>query len=181
MQFRILTAILNVALLAEVGAVSAEHRIPDAWAPLRFLAGEWEGKSQGRPGNGKASRKYRFVLNGRFLQVNNKSVYPPQAKNPPGETHEDIGFFSYDKIAKKLMLRQFHVEGFVNQFVLHSVSADGRMIVFVTTSIENIPPGWRARETYRVVGNHEFVETFDLAEPGKQFETYSEIHFRRRK
>jgi hypothetical protein len=64
-------------------------------------------------------------MNNRFIHVLDKSIYPPQEKNPKGETHEDAGFFSYDKAAKKLMLRQFHIEGFVNQFALESVSDDG--------------------------------------------------------
>jgi hypothetical protein len=181
MQFQLPTAIFHIALLAAVHGASAEYSVTDPWAPLRFLEGEWRGESQGRPGKGNASRQYRFVLNNRFLQINNKSVYLPQEKNPKGETHEDIGYFSYDKIAKKLVLRQFHIEGFVNQFVVHNVSDNGRKVIFVTTSIENIPEGWRARETYRMIANDEFVETFDLAEPGKQFETYSEIHFHRKK
>jgi len=88
---------------------------------------------------------------------------------------------SYDKAAKKLVLRQFHVEGFVNHYVIESVSEDGRTIVFVTAAIENIAPGFRGRETYRIVNDNEFVETFALAEPGKDFATYSETHFRRKK
>jgi hypothetical protein len=58
------------------------------------------------------------------------------------------------------MLRQFHVEGFVNQFALDNVSDDGRTIVFISTAIENIAPGWRARETYRILSDNEFIETF---------------------
>jgi hypothetical protein len=88
---------------------------------------------------------------------------------------------SYDKIAKKLVLRQFHVEGFVNHYVLDSVSEDGRTIVFVTAAIENIPAGWRGRETYRIVSDDEFVETFEMAGPGKDFATYSETRFRRKR
>ena len=88
---------------------------------------------------------------------------------------------SYDKAAKKLVLRQFHVEGFVNHYVLDSVSGDGRTIIFVTAAIENIAPGFRGRETYRFVSEDEFFETFALAEPGKDFATYSETHFRRKK
>jgi hypothetical protein len=175
-----LTPILYSALLFTAAGESAEQD-SDPWAPLRFFEGQWEGESQGQPGIGKTSREYRFVLNDRFLQINNKSIYPPQEKNLKGEIHEDIAFFSYDKIAKKLMLRQFHIEGFVNQFALDSLSRDGRTIVFVTTSIENISSGWRARETYRVIQKNEFIETFDLAEPGKSFATYLVIHFRRTK
>jgi hypothetical protein len=62
--------------------------------------------------------------------------------------HEDIGFLSHDKSVQKLVLRQFHVEGFVNQYVVDRMSDDGRTIVFVSTAIENIPAGWRARETF---------------------------------
>jgi hypothetical protein len=74
-------------------------------------------------------------------------------------------------------LREFHIEGFVNQFVLQSESRNE--IVFVSESIENIPNGWRARETYRVLGPDEFIERFDLTEPGKDFELYSETRFQR--
>jgi hypothetical protein len=42
-----------------------------------------------------------------------------------------------------------------------------------TEAIENIPPGWRARETYLVHGPDEFEEIVELAEAGKPFEVYS--------
>jgi hypothetical protein len=136
------------------GLLGAESPKPvektDPWTPLRAVIGKWEGDVKGEPGMGKAEREYAFVLNRRFIHVLNKSIYPPQEKNPKGETHEDVGFFSYDRAAKKLMLRQFHIEGFVNQFALDSVSDDGRTIVFISIAIENIAPGWRARETYRI-------------------------------
>jgi hypothetical protein len=77
------------------------------------------------------------------------------------------------------VLRQFHVEGFVNQYVHESTSEDGKTILFVTEAIENIPPGWRARETYILSGPDELVERFELAEPGKDFELYSETRLRR--
>ena len=44
-----------------------------------------------------------------------------------------------------------------------------------------VSPGWVARETYRFLNNDEFIETFALAGPGKEFETYSETRFRRKK
>jgi hypothetical protein len=54
-------------------------------------------------------------------------------------------------------------------------------IVFTTEGIENIPAGWRAREIYKILGADEFVEVFELAKPGKDFELYSEGHYRRKK
>ena len=86
---------------------------------------------------------------------------------------------SYDRAAKKLVLRMFTVEGFVNHYVLDSVSADGSTVVFTTVAIENIPAGFRARETYTKVGDDEFNELFEIAEPGKEFGKYSGAHFRR--
>ncbi len=34
--------------------------------------------------------------------------------------------FSYDRMTKRIVLRQFHVEGFVNEYHLSPVSEDGR-------------------------------------------------------
>ena len=103
------------------------------------------------------------------------------SKNSKGEVHEDWCMVSFDKGRKKLVLRQFHVEGFVNQYLMSSSSADGKTIVFTSESIENIPAGFRARETYKILGSAEFMEVFAIAEPGKDFEIYSEGHFRRKK
>ena len=86
--------------------------------------------------------------------MKNRSVYKPQEKNPKGETHEDWGFFSYDSARKRFVLRQFHVEGFVNQYSLEDASPDGKPMVLTSESIENIPPGWRARETYRILNDN---------------------------
>jgi hypothetical protein len=52
-------------------------------------------------------------------------------------------------------------------------------VVFTSETIENIPSGWRARETYRVIGPDSFVEVFELAEPGKEFTVYAETRLSR--
>lgn len=150
----------------------------DVWQPLRFLVGAWEGSVNGQPGAGTSQREYRFVLDGSYLEVRNKSVYPAQAKNPKGETHEDWGMISYDRSRKKFVLRQFHVEGFVNQYA--SEPFGNGPLVFVSEAIENIPPGFRARETYTITGPNAFIERFEIAEPGKDFELYCETRFRRK-
>jgi hypothetical protein len=51
--------------------------------------------------------------------------------------------------------------------------------VFTTEAIENLPSGWRARETYVVHGTAESEEIFELAAPGKDFETYSHARLKR--
>jgi hypothetical protein len=153
---------------------------PNLLSTLDPFIGRWQGTSEGQPGTGTVEREYLRVLNGRFVRAINKSSYPPQERNPKGEEHEDLGIFSVDRARKRIVLRQFHVEGFVNQFVQEEQSVDGPL-VFVTESIENIPAGWRARETYRWLGADEFEEIFELSAPGKPFELYSRARLKRAK
>jgi hypothetical protein len=54
------------------------------------------------------------------------SIYPPQPKNEKGEVHEHWSFFSHDRARRTLVLRQFHQEGFVNQYAMLPVAADSR-------------------------------------------------------
>jgi hypothetical protein len=152
---------------------------PDPFAMLRPFEGRWRGEGSGQPGKSTAERTYEFVLRGKYLNVRNLSEYLPQEKNPKGEKHEDWGMFSYDAGRKKLVLRQFHVEGFVNQYTLDRASDDRREMVFVSEAIENVPSGYRARETYRFNGRDEFEEIFELAKPGKEFEVYVKTKFTR--
>jgi hypothetical protein len=174
-------ALGNPILTAGQSTTAKQPELVDPWKLLRQFVGKWEGDSQGEPGVGKMEREYGFVLGDKFLRVSNIAVYAPQKKNPKGETHEDLGFFGYDRFSKKLIYRQFHIEGFVIQYSLESISEDGRSFVFTSTAIENIRAGWVARETYRFLSNDEFIETFALAGPGKAFETYSETRFRRKR
>jgi hypothetical protein len=179
-SMRIRLIVATLLLLASVGA--AQKPAPaDTWEPFRSLVGTWEGTGNGQPGQSKVQRVYRFVLNDKYIQVQNKSTYDPQPKNPKGEVHQDWGMMSYDKGRKTFVFRQFNIEGFVNQYVMTSSSADGKTIVFTSESIENIPAGYRARETYKILGPDEFTEVFEIADPGKEFEVYSEGHFRRKK
>ena len=160
---------------------SAPHAEPEAdeWLPVRVLVGTWEGTASGEPGKGKATRTYGFELNNNFLVARNKSVYEPKKPGEKPEVHEDLGIFSYDRNLKRLILRQFHVEGFVNEYALENVAPDGKSFDFVTQRIENIAPGWRAKESYRIISTDEFEESFFLAAPGKDLELYSRTVLKR--
>jgi hypothetical protein len=159
-------------------AFSQSPKQDSTWLPFKPFIGTWKGTGSGPDGNGTYERTYQFVLNGKYIQMNNKTVYAPTKENPKGYRHEDFGVISYDKTRKLFVFRQFHIEGFVNQYVLDRISTDGKTIVFVTESIENIPKGWRGRETY-TIGDNEIKEVFDLAEPGKDFSQYTTATFER--
>lgn len=50
--------------------------------------------------------------------------------------------------------------------------------IFTSESIENIPAGYRAKETYLVHGPDEIEEIFELA-AGKPFEVYSRTRLKK--
>jgi hypothetical protein len=166
-------------LLATARQPGAQDAKPDPWQPVRFLVGEWQGTAEGQAGTGTVRRTYAFVLDDRYLHERNVSTYPPQAANRAGEVHEHWSFLSHDRRRGTLVLRQFHQEGFVNQYVLRKDLGGRDTLVFESEDFENFDPRWRARETYEIRSPDEFVETFELGEPGKPLQVYSRNHFRR--
>ena len=151
----------------------------DPWAAVRFLEGEWVGVARGEPGSGTVHRSYAFVLGKRFLHERNVSAYAPKAPNAQGELHEHRSMFSIDGQRKRLVLRQFHQEGFVNQYVIDVEHSTPKRLVFVSEALENLDAKWRARETYDVDSHDSFIETFDLAPPGRELALYSQTVFTR--
>ena len=149
----LISTLLLCATLAFAGDSHPNDSKADVWWPVRPFIGNWEGDVSGEPGDGKAERSYAFALRDQFIQVTNKSVYPPQEKNPKGEVHQDVGFISYDKAAKKFILRQFHVEGFVNQFALDDFPMKGKGVKHMRFTladttygchVSEFPPGCRS-------------------------------------
>ena len=83
------------------------------------------------------------------------------------------GFKSYS--AKRDVLKGHPFESFERRHFSKASIVPG----FTTIRIENIPAGWRAKESFRVLSPDEFVETFSLAAPWKDFAVYSETHLKR--
>lgn len=131
--------VVALLILSPVLAFGQMTKQDSVWLPFKNMIGKWSGTSEGQPGKGTYDRSYEIVLNKKFIEVRNKSTYPPSTNNPKGEVHEDRGFISYDKARKTFVLRQFHIEGFVNQYKIESISPDRKTIVFISESIENIP------------------------------------------
>jgi hypothetical protein len=66
----------------------------------------------------------------------------------------------------------------MNQYALQPPAAAGRL-VFESEALENVPGGWKARESYEVVSPDEFVETFELSQAGGPYVIYSRNRLRR--
>jgi hypothetical protein len=170
-----------VVLLVFPLALCAQIPHDSLWAPMKYFVGSWSGTGEGESGTAVCERNYQWALNGNFIQVRSKSAYTPQEKNPQGEIHEELGYINFNNLEKSFMLREFHVEGYVNEYKLESISDDGKIFTFISFEIENIPVGWRAREIYEILNDDEYVETFELAAPGKEFKMYTKATMKRRK
>ena len=49
--------------------------------------------------------------------------------------------FSYDRARNTLVMRQFHQEGFVNQYAMPVSTKNDAGLLFESESFENLPPG----------------------------------------
>jgi hypothetical protein len=168
-----------VCLLIPSGVRAQDESTDDRWDELQFFAGSWLGKETGASGVGEGDRQYGFIMDGKYLFAMNTSIFHPQEANPEGETHEDWSLFSRDTVRDAIILREFHSEGFVNQYVLDRDQSGVDKIVFVSESIENLPEGWRSRLTLTILGEHDFSEVFELAAPGREYEVLLRNNWRR--
>lgn len=168
------------SLILAISVIVAQEIAEDSiWKPFEYFIGTWEGNETGKSGMGKGRRTYRHVLDGQYILSKNTSTFEPQEKNPEGEVHEDWTFYSYDKNRRLYIIRQFNSEGFINQLMLDSLSADKRTFIFISEDSENAPPGLKARLTFNIQNENEFVETFELAFPGKEFSEWLKNHWKR--
>lgn len=160
--------------------LSQQNQTGNPWEYLRFLEGTWEGTGEGMSGVSSVIQEYQFVLNGQFLRMTTESIFKPQERNPKGEIHEDFGIFSFDRSRKVFVLRSFYVEGFVNQYVFSPSSEDGDSMEFVTESVENAPPGTKAKLVFRKISNDEIEQSFYIAFPGQEYSCFSTNKLKRK-
>jgi hypothetical protein len=173
--------LLTLLLFAAVSASAADQAASDRWGRVRFLLGHWNGTASGEAGKGAVERSYELVLGDQFIEERSTSRYEPKTAGAKPEVHHHRGFMSYDKARRTFMLRHFHEEGFVNLFALDSAKSLPAYLIFDSVSFENFSSEWKARESYEVISPDEFIETFELAGPGKDFVIYSRNHFKRKK
>ena len=151
----------------------------DVWESLRFFLGSWAGTCTGKSGDGRVERKYRLILKDRYIHVTGRTVFEPQERNPDGEVHEELGFWSFDRERAVHIYREFLVEGFVSRYVLDPPGPDGRRLVLTTEAIENLPAGWQARTTFELLDEDRIRETFELNQGSGAWDCYFATEMRR--
>lgn len=169
--------------LAALAAVMALGTSPasqvDPWVPLRFLAGNWTGSTLTQPVAGTSERTYSFVLADAFMQERTRTMYEPRQRNGPRETEEKWSLFGFDRSRGLLTARRYHQDGYVITYFLDASASTPTRLVFQSESLANFAPNWRAREIYEIVSEDEFIETFEVAEVGKDYEVHSQTRFTR--
>jgi hypothetical protein len=169
-------ALLTIVLTGLAGPVLADPseepeaatEEADPWELLRLLEGSWTGTIDGKLGTGTGVRQYDFVLGGRYLACRHESVRLPQEKSPKGDQHQELAIFSFDDERRKIVLREFMVEGVVSRYVCDT---EDRQLVCVTEAVES-GPGIRARLTLEVTDRYRFTEIYEIAWPGRELELY---------
>jgi hypothetical protein len=164
-------------LLLMSSSIPAEP--PSRLAPLQWLIGDWAGVGQGEPGTSATERHVDAFIEGRYLRVSGRSVYPKQESNPNGEIHVQMDIWSHDRSRDVLVVRQFDSLGFVSTYVLDKEASSNERLVLVAEHLENIPSGWRARYTYTFKPPNEYHEMLELDANGKGFEPYVSNQFLR--
>lgn len=148
-------------------------------AAYQWLIGDWAGVGQGEPGTSATERHVESFLDGRYLRIRGRSVYPKQESNPNGEIHEQMEVWSFDSSRDVLAIRQFDNLGFVTTYVLDKAASSNERLVLIAEHLENVPRGWRARYTYTFNPPNEYHEVLELDPNGEGFEPYVSNRFLR--
>jgi len=135
-----------------------------------FLMGKWSGNGVGS-GNEKSiiHSEFKSIINGTYIEIINDSKFTPTDKNPDGEHHIDKGIISFVKSRKLHVLRQFNIEGYVNQYILNDSLSNDSTLVFETEIIENFVPGGKTRWVLEKNSDIEIKTTFEVSFPGKEY------------
>lgn len=134
-----------------------------------FLIGKWEGTGSGFSSSTSVIHsEFNWMWNKQFIEIKNHSEFKPTTENPEGEIHDDWGVVSYDKSRNTYVFRQFHGEGFVNQYILNDSLSTDKSFIFESEIIENFVPGGTARFTINIKKDTQIETLFDVGFPGKE-------------
>lgn len=145
------------------------------------ICGEWQGQGDGySEGTSEVSCSIAYTMGGTYLEIKGEAKFKPTEKNPKGEHHIDQGFISFDKKRKTFVFRQFHIEGFVNQYIMDNETSSDSVFVFNSESIENFVDGGKARVIIELKADGNLQSAFYLSMPGQELSCYGNNVFTRK-
>ena len=143
------------------------------WKTFNQLEGKWQGSGSGFSGGTSVIHsEFNFVMDGLFMEIKNHSEFAPSEENQKGDIHDDWGIISFDKTREKFVFRQFHSEGFYNQYILNDTLSNPKFLVFETEFIENFVDGGTARFTIILISENKIETVFDVGFPGREMTCY---------
>ena len=88
-------AIITAVLLLPSFLIAQNSGTRDTWESFRCFVGSWEGTGKGQLVS-KTQREYKFVLNGKFFPVQNRSVgnaatSRPRLRENKGQQRPTVG------------------------------------------------------------------------------------------
>lgn len=161
MRLSTLAILMCAPLLAQAPAPK-----PDPFGPVRFLAGEWVGEGDGKPGGSTGAATFQFEAGGQAFVRRSHADYPA-ANGRPASHHEDL----MTVFAEGGQLKALYVdnEGHVIRYLVTLVPGG------VTFTSEPAPgPGFRL--TYLPKAVDTVTVRFEIAPPTapEAFKTYLE-------
>jgi len=135
---------------------------PDAWAPYRFLVGNWTAEGHGEPGKGEGAFSFQLELRDKVLVRRNHLDFAATPQRP-AFTHEDLLVVYRDSGAAPTRAIYFDSEGFVIHYTA-AFSQDGKVLTFLSNADPQAP---RQRLTYVQNEDGTLKVKFELAPPGK--------------
>ena len=161
-------------LAVPVFAAQAPAPVQDAFAPLRFLLGEWQGEDgKGAPGTpSRGEFSLREELGGKVLVRRNFAEYPAQAGRAAFRHDDLMTIFTEGGQLKALYTDN---EGHVIHYAI-TQAAEDEGAVFLSEG-----PGSRFRMTFLRKRADLVTIKFEIAQPGKDFATYVEANARKKR
>jgi hypothetical protein len=158
------------ALLLIAAATVLSAQAPDAFAPLRFLVGTWQGEDgKGTPGTAsRGSFTLAEDLGGKVLVRRNFAEYPAQG-GKPAFRHDDL----MTVYAEGGQLKALYVDN-EGHVIHYAVAKAGDGVV-----LQSDGPGPRFRNTFLPKGADQVLIRFEIAPPGKDFTPYIEATAKR--
>jgi len=166
----LLSLFAALSLLAQAPPPAAKAApAADSWEPLRFLAGTWEGKGSGKPGevlSGTCS--FAFELGDTVLVRRNRAEIAPRSGDGGPLVHEDLLTLYREAGETGWRAIYFDNEGHTIHYAV-TVPAAGQ-VVFESVGDST---AMRFRLTHTLLPDGTLSTEFALAPPGGEFKTYT--------